>query len=239
MKTVIILSFSFLMLTLVGCGKKVDKQTSEEKCENKGENYVYNVYGKGQCLTKAEKECKDKGEEYLWNASANTCDKKPLTQAECEASQGYKWENNQCVGVEQKQVQSINNTQYTVLFKSYQPRSSHVVLVESGESESLTKKSLLINGCVVITESQAQSLKISVKDSSTQTQKILCDHASNVDSEKCELKNYEVIYNPRGAVSVPTPVSPGRPIAVPVGGVGYELKEAQSASENCKALGTK
>ncbi len=213
----IILSFSFLIL-LVGCGgEEKDTKSAEETCKEKGADYVYvkaEGESEGECLTKDEKECKDKGDEYVYDKENNTCTKPASPEEACKlkASQGYKWENNQCV----------QQAKYTILFKSSQQGSSHVVSVDSGSN--LRKLLQSVNECAVVTENQAKSLKISAGDLSAP--KVLCDHASSLDSGKCELKNYEVSYNSK--------VTRGPPESRHV--IGYELKEAESASENCNPL---
>ena len=215
----IILSFSFLIL-LVGCsGEEKDTKSAEETCKEKGEDYVYvkaEGESEGKCLTKDEKQCVDRGDEYVYDEENNTCTKPASPEEACKlkASQGYKWENNQCV----------QQAKYTILFKSSQEGSNgHVVSVDSG-SGLLRKLLQNVNECAVVTENQAKTLKISAGDLSAP--KVLCDHASSLEYLKCKLKNYEVSYN------LKTTGGPGGRNQV----IGYELKEVESASENCNPL---
>ena len=207
MKHFIILGFSFFYLTLVGCGK--DK-TDQEKCEEKPTHVWVETPTEDKCVLREQKECEDRGLEYVYDEENKTCQKAVSPQAACElkAGQGYKWENDQCVP----------QAKYTVLFKS-SSAENHVVSVESGLLRKLLQN---VNECAVVTEAQASALKISAGDLSGL--KTLCDQASSLDLGKCELKNYEVSYNSR---SVGPPSSPA---------IGYELNQAESASENCSPL---
>ena len=220
MKHFIILGFSFFYLTLVGCGK--DK-TDQEKCEEKEDTHVWVEAQKegeeDKCITKEQKECEERGAEYVYDEENKTCQQAVSPQAACElkAGQGYKWENDQCVP----------QAKYTVLFKSSSAEdANHVVSVESGLG--LRKLLQNVNECAVVTEAQVSNLKISAGDLSNL--KTLCDQTAR----KCELKNYEVSYN---SDKFSPAWGPGAGGPGPDGvTIGYQLKSAQSASENCSPL---
>ena len=171
MKKFIIMSLAVFAIALISC------KSDQQKCEDEGKTWI----AEGEkCISPEQKDCEDK-DDKTWNAEENKCEEKSDAQTECEAQEGKKWENDQCV-----------DQLFTILFKSSEGGVDDYLLFSPGGKIRPFQ-------CVKVATSQFKDLKISVlRDiwAPGDNEEVLCDNDDNTLEPPCLPSNYDVLWSP-------------------------------------------
>ena len=166
MKKFIIMSLAVFAIALISC------KSDQQKCEDEGKTWIAE---REKCISPEQKDCEDK-DDKTWNAEENKCEEKSDAQTECEAQEGKKWENDQCM-----------DQLFTILMKNVK----HLEIFKVGTKKVQISK----NECVKVATSHFKDLKIVVIDISNIAE-TLCDNDEKTSRLPCSPGHYVVWYAP-------------------------------------------